>query len=107
MRHPRQQQIRHAQVECHAPEEKLKEEKSRVVSVYSKLYFIKPNKKLKKEKDFSFQTCTFYLNLCYKNVIIRSCEPEPVAGSRSLHNTDSIITFHGVTTRIYPELIIY
>ena len=49
--------------------------------------------------DFSFQNCTFYLNFCYKNVVIRSREPESVAGvgsrngswSRSrldrLHNT--------------------
>ena len=46
--------------------------------------------------DFSFQNCTFYFNMCYKNVVIRSRSREPVAGSRNwsrsrldrLHNTD-------------------
>ena len=37
--------------------------------------------KKKSNIDFIFQNCNFYLNLCYKNVVIWSREPEPVAGT--------------------------
>ena len=40
-------------------------------------------KKKKKISDFSFQNCTFYLKLCYTNFVIRSREPEPLAGTGS------------------------
>ena len=53
---------------------------------------------IERKNRYTFQNSIFYLNLCYKNCVIRSREPEPepVAGTRNqsrsrldrLHNTE-------------------